>query len=166
MMKSFCSLAFAWLTIVKPSEGLIFGDVGVEELERVLWDNPVWDHFVVSDDVGKWESAEPVFSVWLHRVELHFPCYEKLLLAKHSIRSTKDDRTETQLKYNFTYNLYDSTQVVWRKWYIWKRPHHCRCAPPRWKWFLRGGSHWSVGGMFLVLCPLAECAPSLYSQSP
>lgn len=86
MKKWFCTLAFARLTVVKPSEGLVFGDVWEEELERVLWDNPVWDHFVVSYDVGKRESAETVFSVWLHRVELHFSCCKKSLLRGHKIK--------------------------------------------------------------------------------
>lgn len=85
MKKQFCTLAFAWLTVVKPSEGLIFGDVGVQEFERVLWDNSIWDYFVVSYDVRKRESAEPVFSVWLHRVELYFSCGKnKSVLAKCS----------------------------------------------------------------------------------
>lgn len=78
MMKLYCALTFAWLAVVKPSEGLVFGDVGVEELERVLWDDPIGDHFVVSYDVGKRESAKPVFSVRLHRVELHISCWSKV----------------------------------------------------------------------------------------
>lgn len=40
------------------SEGLVFGDVGVEELERVLRDLSVCDNLVVPDDVGERESAE------------------------------------------------------------------------------------------------------------
>jgi len=33
--------AFARLTVVEPSKGLVFGDVGVEELEWVFRDNSV-----------------------------------------------------------------------------------------------------------------------------
>lgn len=73
----FCIRAFARLTVVETSEGLIFGDVGIEELEWGLRDDPVRDDFVVSDDVGEWEGAEAVFSVWFHRVELHPSCWKK-----------------------------------------------------------------------------------------
>ena len=73
----FFFLTFARLTVVKPSERLVFGDVGVEELERVLRDDAIWDHFVVPDDVGERESAEPAFSVRLHGVELHLSCWRK-----------------------------------------------------------------------------------------
>lgn len=69
-----CVLAFAGLTVVKPPESLVLGDVGVEELEGVFWDKTIGDHFVVSYDVGKWESTEPVLSVRLHGVELHISC--------------------------------------------------------------------------------------------
>lgn len=37
----FCALAFVGLAVVKAPEGLILGDVRVEELERVLRDEPV-----------------------------------------------------------------------------------------------------------------------------
>lgn len=77
MSKLFSTPAFARLAVVEPSEGLIFRDVGVEELERVLWNNPIRDHFVVPYDVSEWEGAEPTFSVWLHRVELHISCQNK-----------------------------------------------------------------------------------------
>lgn len=70
-------LAFAGLTVVEPPEGIVFGDVGVKELEWVLWDNSVWDYFVVSNDISKRESTESVFSVRLHRVELDFTCEGK-----------------------------------------------------------------------------------------
>lgn len=45
---------FAGLTVVKPTEGLVFGDVRIEELERVLCDNTVRNDFVVPDYVRKW----------------------------------------------------------------------------------------------------------------
>lgn len=94
----FVFFAFAWLAVVKPSEGLVFGDVRVEELEGVLWDDPVWDHFVVSYDVSKRESTKSVLSVGLHRIKLHFSCWEKSLLAKNSIRLC-NNRSESQLAY-------------------------------------------------------------------
>lgn len=69
-------LAFARLAVVEAAKGLVLGDVGVEELERVLWDDAVRDDFVVTDDVGEGERAQTVLSVGLHRVELHFSCWE------------------------------------------------------------------------------------------
>lgn len=41
MKKWFRTRAFAWLTVVKPPKGLVLGDVWVEELERVLGDDPL-----------------------------------------------------------------------------------------------------------------------------
>lgn len=95
MKRLFCTLAFARLAVVKPSEGLVFGDVGVEELEWVLWDNPVRDHFVVSYDVREWESAEPVFSVWFHRVELHISWQNK---SEDSFRSSEGNIPEVHFE--------------------------------------------------------------------
>lgn len=71
----FSTLAFAPLAVVQPTEGLVFGDVGIEEFERVLRDDAIRDHFVVSDDVDKRQSVEAVFGVGLHGVELHFSCW-------------------------------------------------------------------------------------------
>ena len=79
---SFCALAFVGLAVVKAPEGLVLGDVWVEELERVLRDEPVGDHFVVAYDVGERERTQTVFSVGLHRVELHLPCWETSQLAE------------------------------------------------------------------------------------
>lgn len=67
-------LAFAPLAVVKPAEGLVLGDVGIEEFERVLWDDAIRDHFVVSYDVNKRQGAQAVFGVGLHRVELDLSC--------------------------------------------------------------------------------------------
>lgn len=74
-------LTFAPLAVVEPAEGLVLGDVGVEELERVLRDDAVRDDFVVSYDVDKGQRAQPVFGVGLHRVELDFSCWAAWRLA-------------------------------------------------------------------------------------
>lgn len=74
-------LTFAPLAVVEPAEGLVLGDVGVEELERVLRDDAIRDDFVVSYDVDKGQRAQPVFGVGLHRVELDFSCWAAWRLA-------------------------------------------------------------------------------------
>lgn len=92
--KRVSTLAFASLAVVQPSEGLVFGDVGVEEFERVLRDDAVRDHFVVSYDVDKGQSVEAVFGVGLHRVELHLSCWPGSQLAMQHASNTGVRRTD------------------------------------------------------------------------
>lgn len=49
-------------------ECLVFGDVGVEEAERVLWDVFGGHHLVGADNVGQRDGAQLLLCVRLHRV--------------------------------------------------------------------------------------------------
>lgn len=135
------ALAFAPLAVVKPAEGLVLGDVGVEELERVLRDHAIRDHFVVPYDVDKRQRAQSVFGVGLHGGELDFSWWTEWRLA-----------------------MLPPTACLLPE--AWAGPHRCPCAPPRWRWFRPGGSRWSAAGRFPVLCPSAGCVPSLCSRNP
>lgn len=75
------ALAFAPLAVVKPAEGLVLGDVGVEEFQRVFRDDAIRDDFVVSYDVDERQRAQPALGVGLHRVELDFSCWTQWRLA-------------------------------------------------------------------------------------
>jgi len=81
--------AYVWQAVVETPEGLVFGDVGVEELERALRDVAVRDHFVVPDDVGERDRAELALGVRLHGVELHVACKLLLLLLYQEKNSQK-----------------------------------------------------------------------------
>lgn len=57
---------FVGRVVVKAAEGLVLGDVRVEELERVLGDHAVRDDLVVADDVGQGQRVEAALGVRLH----------------------------------------------------------------------------------------------------
>lgn len=58
--------AFVWCAVVKPSESVVFWDVWVEELERILWNNPIRDDLVVPYDVSEWKGIQAALGIRLH----------------------------------------------------------------------------------------------------
>lgn len=93
--------------------------------------------------------------------ELNFTSpIQKIYLAKH-YETYKKAWDSVILLYTFKW-----VTVLCLHMNIKVMHHHCPRAPPRWTWFLRGGSHWSVTGKCQAPCPSANCAPSLCSQIP
>lgn len=64
------AITFGLGAVVVSAEGFVFGDVRVEELERVLRHHALGDHLVIADDVGERQGDQAALGVWLHRVEL------------------------------------------------------------------------------------------------
>lgn len=58
-------------------EGLVFGDVRVEEAQRILWDVLGSHHLVRADDVGQGDGRQLLLSVWLHRVVERLVCMQR-----------------------------------------------------------------------------------------
>ena len=59
-------VTFALGAVVVPAEGLVFGDVGVQELEGILCHQPLRDHLVVPEDVGERQGYQAALGVRLH----------------------------------------------------------------------------------------------------
>lgn len=59
-------LASVGLTVIMLAERFILGDVGVQELKRVLGDDTVCNNFIVPYDISDGKSTEAAFGVRLH----------------------------------------------------------------------------------------------------
>lgn len=70
----------AWLTLwrfrVVLPKGLVFGDVGVKEAQRVFRDVLSRHHLVGADDVGQRDGRQLLLRVRLHRVEDRLVCIQ------------------------------------------------------------------------------------------
>lgn len=67
-------LTFVLLAIVMFSKSLVFRDVGIKELQRILWDNTICNDLIVPYYISNGQGVETVFRVRLYRDELWVSC--------------------------------------------------------------------------------------------
>jgi len=75
--KVYRHLTFVLLAIVMFSKSLVLRDVGVKELQRILWDNTICNDLIVPYYISDGQGVETVFSVRLYRDELWVSCGQK-----------------------------------------------------------------------------------------
>lgn len=68
-----------WRFGVVLPKGLVFGDVGVKEAQRVFRDVLCRHHLVGADDVGQRDGWQLLLGVGLHRVEHRLVCVQRVV---------------------------------------------------------------------------------------